>query len=256
MTKISAVIITFNEERNIKQCLESLIDVVDEIIVLDSFSTDQTESICRLYNVRFYSQEFRGFIQQKNDAVALASHDFVFSIDADEVVSAELKQSILNLKKQETLIFDAYIINRLTNYCGKWIRHCAWYPDYLIRLFDRRKCSFQGQYIHEKVVIPENSVAEKLSGDLLHYSYNSISEHIARANKYTDLTALEAFEKGKKASMFSILINPSFKFFRNYILKLGFLDGYYGYTVCRISAFATYLKYAKLRQIQKSGKDA
>ncbi len=249
--KISAVIITYNEEQNIGRCLDSLQEIADEIIVLDSHSTDQTQEICKLYSVQFHSQPFKGFIQQKNDAIALASNDFVLSIDADEAISNELKNSILGLKKQDIPQHTAYIVNRLTNYCGKWIRHSAWYPDYLIRIFDRRKCVFEGKYIHEKVVVPENDLIGKLSGDLLHYSYNSISEHIVRANKYTDLTALEAFEKGKKASLFSILVNPSVKFFRNYIIRLGFLDGYYGYTICRISAFATYLKYAKLRQLQK-----
>ncbi len=250
MVKISAVIITLNEEKNIERCLASLKGVVDEIVVLDSFSSDRTEEICRQYGVKFAQQKFRSFIRQKNDAVALASYDCIFSIDADEVVSPELKAAILAVKQKENPC-DAYSLNRLTNYCGKWIYHCGWYPDRLIRLFNRQKGSFQGNYIHEKVVLQEPATLADLEGHLWHYSYNSVSEHIFRANKYTDMTALEAFEKGKKAPLFKIWLNPQWKFIRDYFFKKGFLDGYSGYVVCRISAFATYLKYTKLRALHK-----
>lgn len=246
--KISAVIITFNEERNIAACLQSLVGIVDEILVLDSLSTDKTKEICESFPVKFHEQAFLGYAQQKNKANKMATNDWIFSIDADEVVSCDLKASISALKENEIAV--AYQVKRLTNYCGKWIYHCGWYPDTKIRIFNRKYAKWTGDFIHEKISFDIETNIETLGGDLLHYSYHSVTDHIKQADKFTSLTALEAYNKNKKASLSDILLRPLWKFIRDYFFKAGFLDGYAGYMVCKISAFATFLKYTKLRELQ------
>ena len=254
MPKLSAVIITLNEERNIGRCIDSLSGVADDIVVVDSGSADRTEAICREKGARFHYHAWEGYLEQKNHANSLAEHPHILSIDADEALSEPLRASILAVK--DNMQADAYSMNRLTNYCGRWIRHGGWYPDTKIRIFHRDKFAWGGERIHEVLEQKDPSgVVEHLSGDLLHYSYYSIAQHIAQANHFTDLTALTAVEKGKKAGLAKILISPAVKFFRDYVVKLGFLDGYYGYVVCRISAQATFLKYAKIRQIRRENKN-
>lgn len=250
MEKISAVIITFNEERNIERCIKSLHGIVDEVIVIDSFSTDKTAEICNNQGVRFYQARWQGYSATKNYGNSLATNNYIFSIDADEVLSEELKKEILTLKNSAKLS-DAYYINRLTNYCGSWIHHCGWYPDTKLRLWNKQKGEWKGN-IHEEVVMDSGSSFANFKGDLLHYSYYSIQQHINQANKFTDLTANEAFIKGKKAGLLKIFFSPCFKFIRDYFLKMGFMDGYHGFVICRISAFATYLKYTKLRELHKN----
>jgi len=253
MTKLSAVIITLNEEKNIGRCIDSLKGVADEIIVVDSGSTDGTEDICREKEVRFEFNTWQGYIEQKNFANSLATHDYIFSIDADEALSEELRKSILEAKEQFDA--DAYEMNRLTNYCGKWIRHGGWYPDRKLRLFHRDKYQWGGERIHEQMVNKDaNTRVSYLKGDLLHYSYYDIAQHISQANHFTNMTAALAVEKGKRAGMYKIIFSPLVKFIRDYIIRLGFLDGYYGYVVCRISAQATFMKYAKIRQLRKDKK--
>lgn len=253
MPKLSAVIITLNEERNIGRCIDSLVDVADDIVVVDSGSTDKTEAICVEKGVRFFFNKWEGYIEQKNHANQLAEYPMVLSIDADEALSEELKITILKLK--DNFAADAYIMSRMTNYCGKWIRHGSWYPDKKLRLFHRDKFAWGGARIHENVIpIVENPSTENISGDLLHYSYYNISDHIAQANHFTNMTAELAVERGKKAGCLKLLCSPWVKFFKDYIIKGGFRDGYYGYIVCRISAQATFMKYAKIRQIRNQKK--
>ena len=252
MPLISAVIITLNEEKNIGKCLDSLKAVADEIIVVDSFSTDQTELIVKENGAKFIRNKFDNYVTQHEFADKQTTHDIIITIDADEVLSAELIDSIQKVKRYWRC--DGYSMNRMTNYCGKWIKHSGWYPDIKLRLYDRRKGKWIGQKIHERFTLFEGSTKGHLKGDLLHYSYFSISQHVNQANKFTDITALAAFEQGKKSGIFNILFNPAFKFFRNYILHFGFLDGYYGYVICRISAHATFLKYIKLRQLHLESK--
>ncbi|MPN48997.1 hypothetical protein SDC9_196610 [bioreactor metagenome] len=146
-------------------------------------------------------------------------------------------------------------MNRLTNYCGKWIRHCGWYPDNKIRIFNRTNAYWEKIEIHEEINFTSKVPIKQLNGDILHYSYYSIQDHIKQADKFTDLTAKVAFEKHKTSSIFNIFFNPKWKFFNSYILHLGFLDGYYGYIVCKISAHATLLKYIKLRQLINNTSD-
>lgn len=248
MNKLSAVIITFNEEKKIAGCIESLIGVVDEIIVVDSFSTDKTEEICRRYNLKFFQNQFIGHIEQKNFAVSLAENDFILSLDADERISARLLNSIKGLNGK--FLFDAYEMNRLTNYCGKFIRHSGWYPDTKTRLFNRNKCKWGGVNPHDKIVSEPGTKTAHLQGDILHYSYDSIHAHIKQMNSFTDIAAQILFEKGKKARFSDLTIRPFWKFFRDYVIKLGFLDGYYGYVVCMLSSVHVFSKYAKLKQMQ------
>ncbi|MCK9163094.1 MAG: glycosyltransferase family 2 protein [Bacteroidales bacterium] len=252
--QISATIISFNEEKNIERCLISLQGVVDEIIVVDSLSTDKTKDICLRYdNIKFYSKDWLGYSSQKNYANSLATYNTILSIDADEALSYELKQSILEIKGKYESISNPNIIfslKRLTNYCGSWIRHCGWYPDIKHRIFSK-EVNWVGD-IHESLLYLPNTKIIMLKGDLFHYSYHTTSDHVLQVEKFTSLTSKEAFEKGKKSSLFGLWFKPKWKFFRDYILKAGILDGYAGYQVCKISAFATYLKNAKLKELNKN----
>lgn len=248
MPMLSAVIITFNEEKNIARCLQSVKDVADEILVVDSYSTDRTEQICRSMGARFIQNRWQGYTSQKNFANSMALHDHILSIDADEALSDDLRKSILIVK--ENWLSDGYIMNRMTNYCGKWIRHGSWYPDRKLRLFDRTKGSWKG-VIHEEFFLKDGTRTGSIRGDLLHYSYYSISDHVKQANHFTDITAELAYSKGKRAGPLKILFSPVVKFIRDYFLLLGFLDGYPGFIIAHISANATFLKYVKLRQLHR-----
>jgi len=249
MPEISVVIITLNEEKNIERCIQSVMDIADEIVVVDSFSTDQTEEICNRLGVRFIKHEFEGYIEQKNWASGQASHTYVLSLDADEALSEKLRTSILHVK--DNMKDDAYQFNRMTNYCGKWIRHSGWYPDRKLRLADKRLAQWTGINPHDKLEVKPGSSIHHLKGDLLHYSYYSISQHAAQANNFSDITANMLYARGKRSSIFNILFNPLIKFVRDYFINLGFLDGYYGFVICKISAYATFLKYIKLRQLRR-----
>jgi glycosyltransferase involved in cell wall biosynthesis len=250
MPKLSAVIITLNEEQNIGRCIDSILGVADDIVVVDSGSTDQTEAICQEKGARFIIHAWKGYIEQKNYGNSLAEYPLILSIDADEALSESLRIAILKVKENHQA--DGYEMNRMTNYCGKWIKHGGWYPDRKLRLFHRDKFEWGGERIHESMIAKAGNVSiERISGDLLHYSYYSISQHIAQANHFTNMTAELAIEKGKKAGIIKMILSPWVKFFKDYILKAGFLDGYYGYVISRISAQATFMKYAKIRQIRK-----
>ncbi len=248
--KISAVIITYNEENNIKRCLTSLKDIADEIIVVDSFSTDKTEAICAEFGVRFVKHKFDGHIEQKNWAREQASHNIVLSLDADEALDNRLQDSILAVKKNWQ--YDAYKMNRLTNYCGKWIRHTGWYPDTKLRLWDNTKGHWTGENPHDEFkLFDESSNVTLLYGDILHYSYYTIEDHLKQVDYFTDINSRVAFEKGKKSSHFKIFYKSWFKFFRDFVLKRGFLDGYSGFLISKISAKATAMKYQKLLALNK-----
>jgi glycosyltransferase involved in cell wall biosynthesis len=245
---ISATIITFNEERNIQRCLESLLGIVDEIIVIDSFSSDKTQEICAKYGVTFIQNAFKGHIEQKNFAIAQTNFDWVLSLDADEALSNELRQSILQVKKQAD--FSAYSMNRLTNYAGKWIYHCGWYPDRKLRLFDKKTAKWGGVNPHDKIELTTNTPKLHLKGDLLHYSYYSVEEHFEKSKKYAQIAAKSLFQKGKRSSLFLIVFSPIFKFLRDYFFKLGFLDGILGFKICYISALVNFWKYKTLYNLR------
>ncbi len=244
--EISCVIITKNEEKNIEKCIRSVLPVVDEVVVIDSLSTDRTKEICTGLGARFIEHEWEGMIEQKNWAVKQAKYPYILSMDADEVLSDRLAASIMEVKKNWT--HDGYYFNRLTNYCGRWIKHCGWYPDKKLRLWDRRKGKFTGFNPHDRYQMEEGATRKYLKGDLLHYSYRNINQHINQANHFADVGAKTAFINGKSSNIFLILFKPTWKFFKDYILKLGFLDGYYGLIISIISAQATFLKYIRLKE--------
>ncbi|MBN2669220.1 MAG: glycosyltransferase family 2 protein [Bacteroidales bacterium] len=252
MQKLSAVIIAFNEERNIKRCLHSLQGVADEIIVVDSYSVDNTASICEKHGAKVVQQKWQGYSEQKNFANRLASHDYILSIDADEALSEELRSSILNIKNEG--LSGAYQFNRLNNYCGHWIKHSSWYPDTKLRIWNKNKGEWQGE-IHETIAFKTPVNIQLLKGDLLHYSYYEIKEHIAQANKFSEIAAEDRYRKGKTVNFAKVLFAPFFKFIKEYFIKLGILDGKAGLIVCMISSHETFLKYSKLYFKHLSKKD-
>lgn len=250
MQKISAVIITLNEEKNIARCLQSLQGVADEIVVIDSNSTDRTAAICKDFDVTFLLNPFEGHIQQKNFALEKASHPIVLALDADEALSKELQASILEVKKNWKQ--DAYHFHRLTNYCGQWVKYAGWYPDVKLRLWDKRKGKWGGTNPHDKVMIDKDSSIGFLEGDLLHYSYYTISQHVIQTNSFSNIAAKEAFRKGKKSSVLKIVLNPWFTFMKKYFFQRGFTGGWLGFTICINSAYGKFLKYMKLWELHKN----
>ena len=246
--KISAVIITFNEEKNIERCINSLLDVVDEVVIIDSYSTDRTKEICKKMGVRFTTHGFEGYIQQKNWAITKAKYDFVLSLDADEALSEELKKSILQVKS--SCDSDGYQFNRMTNYCGKWIKHGGWYPDRKLRLWDKTKGQWGGKNPHDVFIMKENAEVKHLNGDLLHYSYYTIEAHRLQADKFAVIGAKSYFEHGKKSSLLRIVFSPIVRFVSGYFIRMGFLDGYYGWIIALISYKETAKKYRVLRELQ------
>jgi len=249
MGKISAVIITFNEEKNIRRCILSLQPVVEEILVVDSYSTDNTVAICQEMGVQVIQHPFEGHIQQKNFGVSQATYDYILSLDADEALSDRLGQSILSAK--QNLVADAYAFNRLTNYCGKWIYHCGWYPDRKLRLWKKQTGSWGGTNPHDKVIMAQGQKPIHLTGDLLHYSFYTLDQHIEQINYFSSISAEAAFREGKRSNLLKILYKPLAKFLKGYVLKAGFLDGYYGWIICVNSAHAKFLKYTKLYELQR-----
>lgn len=252
MPELSVVIITYNEERNIGRCLESVKDVADEIVVVDSHSDDRTVEICESYGARVVLHAFEGHIAQKNYAISQALYPHQLSLDADEALTDELRQEILRVKKNWEL--DGYRMNRLANYCGKWIRHSGWYPDTKLRLYDSRKGAWGGENPHDKFIMNQGSKTGHLRGDLLHYTYYTIQEHVIQSDKFSSIAANEIIRKGKPLYFVQLFINPIAKFIRNYFLKLGFLDGFYGFIICQGAAHETFLKYVKAWHIRRSGR--
>jgi glycosyltransferase involved in cell wall biosynthesis len=250
--KISATIITLNEEKKVEACLKSLEGVVDEIVVVDSFSTDRTRQICELFGARFMTHPFEGYVAQKNFAMEQASYDHILALDADERLSTELRASILKVKS-DWGTFTGYSFNRFNNYCGKWIRFCGWYPDRKIRLWDRRKGRWGGEDPHDKVMLPKGEV-QQLKGDLLHMAYYSVDEHLRQMHKFAEVAAKAKYRNGKRpVFVVHVLLNPVFKFFKKYVLQLGFLDGYYGFVFCATASSLNFFKYLRLYEYHKRG---
>lgn len=245
------MIITHNEEQNIGRALESLEGVADEVIVVDSYSTDHTKAICEQHKVRFESREWEGYAATKNYANSLAKYPYILSMDADEALSTELQDNILRTKRAG--MEGNYSMNRLTNYCGSWIKHSGWYPDVKIRLFPKDKTKWSGEYVHEELVFSESMETKHLEGDLLHYSYYSTADHRARADKYSILTARKMHAAGKSADSLKPYLSAITRFLSMYIFKLGFLDGSAGFQIAWISAASNILKYKELRKLNNEG---
>ncbi len=243
MIKISAVIITQNEERNIGRCIDSILPVADEIVVIDSFSIDRTKEICLQKGVRFIDRQFVGFIEQKNFGITQASHDIILSLDADEYLSDELIKSILEVK--ENWQFDAYRMNRLSNYGGKWIKHGTWYPDKKVRLWNKRIGLWGGETPHERLVLRKGTKVLHLRGDLMHRAYVDSAETLSKIQKYSEIFANENVGR-RLSSPLHIIVHSSFAFFKSYFLKRGFLDGFEGLMVAMAVSNHVFYKYAKL----------
>ena len=248
--KISVVIITLNEERNIQRCIDSVKDVVDEIVIVDSFSTDKTEEICRSNDVIFFQHAWEGFGKQRNWGVGQASYDYILSLDADEILSNELKKAILGIKKKWQ--YDVYSFNRLWYIHGKKLKYSL-YPDRQYRLFDRRKTKWNEMIVHEKLIIGKGTTLKCIHEDIIHFSKN-IHELVDSLNNYSTLSAKYSYEMGKKPNVIKLISSPIFSFVKYYFIKLGFLDGYFGFMICLIFAHYSFLKYAKLIDFYKINK--
>ncbi len=251
MIKLSGVIITHNEEKNIEKCIQSLIPVVNEIIVVDSFSTDKTKSICIKYNVRFIEQEFLGYIEQKNFALTQALHNYIVSLDGDEALSETLQKSIIKLKSNWVL--NGYYCNRFNNFCGQWIKYSDWYPNKKLRVFDRRNAKWKGINPHDNVVVgnSEDKIGY-LKGNILHWTYQTYSEFNQKTEYFSSISAKAYYNLGGKAPLWKIIFNPAWAFLKAYIFRLGFLDGVNGFVICIQTANITFLKYIKLRELIKT----
>ena len=250
MPSLSVVITTFNEEHNIERCIASVKKVADEIIVLDSYSTDRTVEIALSNSAIVYQEKFRGYIGQKNFAMQLASHNYILSLDADEALDDKLVASILEAKN--TFSFRIYRMNRCTNFCGQFIRHGLWYPDKKIRLFDRRVARWGGLNPHDKIELQNDFPIKHLDGDILHYSFNTVDDHIWQNNRLSTIAAISLYNIGQRSSWFKMLIHPSWAFMNGYFFRLGFLDGSDGFTIAINTSHQVFLKYNKLYRLQQA----
>lgn len=248
MPKISACIISYNEENKIEDCLKSLEGVVDEIIVVDSLSTDRTKEIVKRYTNNVYDQKFLGHVEQKNLAVEKASNDWILSLDCDERLTDELKYSIIKVK-QDLEVADAYRVARRTFYVYRWLNHC-WYPDYKVRLFNRKSAKWGGTNPHDRIKVDGNNIVT-LKGDMEHYSFNSISEHIQTLDYFTEIGAQEILKKNKSVSIISPFTHGIWTFIKLYFLKKGFLDGFAGIVVAVLSGMHAFTKYSKVIMLRK-----
>jgi len=249
LPEISAVIITYNEEKNIGRCLASLQGVADEIVVVDSYSTDRTKEICLRYdNVNFVATNWEGYSATKNYGNSIAKHSWIISLDSDEELSEELKRNIKSVRLDEE---NAYEFNRLTNYCGKWVKHCGWYPDIKVRLFNKTNTYWEG-VVHEKLIYKKPISSKLIPGELNHYSYYTEQEHLDRLKKYAQLSAEEKFKAKTGSKNYKIILSPIVKFISVFIFKLGFLDGITGFKIARNEAKYNYWKYSTLKKLYET----
>ncbi len=247
---LSAVLIAYNESHRIADCLESLA-FADEIVVVDSGSSDGTAEIARRYTEKVYDIPWRGFGPQKQAAVELAGNDLVLSVDCDERVTPELAREILQLLSAGDLA-AAYQVPRRTFLGDKEIRHCGWYPDRTIRLFDRTRAHFGRELVHERVVV--QGEIGRCRGHLLHYSFLGLADLMVKMNRYSDLSARQMSERGRRCALQDLTIRPAAAFLKTYFLKLGFLDGVEGFEVSVANAMNTFAKYMKLRELDRAGR--
>ncbi|MCF8237592.1 MAG: glycosyltransferase family 2 protein [Saprospiraceae bacterium] len=246
MPALSLVIITLNAEQYLADCLASAQDIVQEILIVDSGSTDQTVAIAESFGARIIQQPFLGFRDQKQFAVDQARQDHILVLDADEVLSPKLATSIQHACTNWTA--DAWVLNRLNHFAGQPIRHGAWYPDRIVRLFDRRTCSYGPAIIHESISIGPTVQVGTLTGDLIHYAYQNRDELFQKQKRYSQLAAKELMRKGKSGSWLRVWVKPAYRFLREYIGALGFLDGRVGWIIACSSASYVYWREVALRQ--------
>jgi glycosyltransferase involved in cell wall biosynthesis len=247
--KISAVIITFNEEDRLPDALASLEGIADEIVVVDSYSTDRTVAIARAAQARVWQNRFEDYGQQKNFAMGKAAHDWILNLDADERVSPELKRALDALKeKAAPATVAAFAIKRKTFYLGRWVRHSGWYPDRKIRVFKKSAATWQGR-IHEKLLV--TGEVARLDGDILHFTYRDIGDHVSRLNRYASFQAEEILKQNQRLLLPRLLILPPVTFVRHYIWKLGLLDGFPGLVIATVQSWGTAMKYLKAMALKR-----
>jgi len=245
MEKISVAIITKNEERNIRDCLES-VRWADEVVVVDNGSTDDTVKICREYRAQVYQEEWKGYSGQKNSAIEKTAHLWVLSLDADERVTPELRDEIgRTLEAPEK---SGYLIARMNFFLGRWMRRCGWYPDYNLRLFRKDRGRFQERSVHERVTV--DGPTGTLRHPMEHHTYRSLSDFMQKIDGYTTLAALEMRKEGRRYSHFAALLHPPFTFLQMYLVRGGFLEGYMGLLLSLLISFYIFAKYSKLRELQ------
>jgi glycosyltransferase involved in cell wall biosynthesis len=251
--KISACLIVLNEERNLPRCLASVAPLVDEIVVIDSHSTDATAAIADKFGARVIQKEWLGYVGQKNFALAQATHPWALSIDADEEISPELAVAITGVKGEPASDSPGapvgYEVSRLVFYRNKWVRHGDWYPDRLVRLFRRDKARFTGGRVHEKLELDGDFLT--LPGHLHHFTYENAADRAARCAKYAELWAQTAHEQGRRAGPLSPPLHAAGRFLKGYLLKRGFLDGAIGWDVAAGNAREVWLKYTLLRKLNR-----
>lgn len=253
MKHISVILITLNEEDNIKACLEG-IKWADEIVVVDAFSSDKTPDICREYTNKFLQRDWDGYAGQKNFALKQARNEWILWVDADEVVTEDLKCEIQKAVQENNA--DGFFIPRKNYFLGKWMRHGGWHPDFALRLFKGKKAYFEEREVHEKVILDGKTSVLKHS--LLHYTYKSLDDYVERQNRYASLAAKELYLKGihKGVSAAYLVFKFFGKFIETYIYKRGFLDGYYGLLTSVSASYFAFLKYAKLKEsVRVQGKN-
>ncbi len=243
MRKLSVVIITRNEANNIEECLES-VKWADEIVVLDSFSNDETVNICRRYTEKIYQSKFTNYSLQKNMVLDRATNDWVLSVDADERITPRLKTQIIKVINEESEEYAGYHIPRRNYFFGEWVRHCGLYPDYVLRLFRKSKGRFRDKMVHESVKL--NGKAGRIEEPLEHYTYACINDYIDRMKRYSSLFVQQMRRDNKKSRWYNLIVNPTAAFIKMYFLKKGFLDGKLGFIVCVLYSYYAFLKYAML----------
>ncbi len=249
LPKISVTIITHNEEENIENCLKS-IKWADEIVVVDSFSADKTLAICKKYKAKIIKSKWLGYSRQKNLAIDKARNEWILSIDADERITKELLDEIKKEFERGDAA-DGYYIARKNFFLGKWIKQCGWYPDYNLRLFKKSKGRFIEREVHERAEV--NGATKYLKHPLEHYTYKTLSDFISRLDRYSTLSAVELYKKGKRAGWSHLTIRPITTFLKMFFMKMGFLEGFYGILLSGLYSFYTFSKYAKLWEMDKKG---
>lgn len=252
MDRLSAVVITKNEARNVERCLASLAPVADEVVVVDDFSTDGTAELCERLGARVFRQAWLGFGAQKNFANALARHDWILSVDADEALDPFLQRAVGEAKAAG--FAGAYELSRLNWYYGRFVRHGLEYPDRKVRLFPRGKVSWNDSLVHEGLRFAEPLPTTRLDGHLLHYTYARVEDHVAKANRYTSLAAEDAFRRGVAPSLAKLLLSPLAVLLKSYLLKRGFLDGRHGLVLAALHASAAFAKHAKLWDLHRAAR--
>ena len=249
--KISVVIITFNEQDRLAGALESCRAIADEMVVVDSYSTDETLAIAKKFNARIFQHRFQDYGSQKNFALGKARHPWILNLDADEQVSDQLNMEILKLKQGEEPEVGGFLIKRRSRYLGRWIRHSGWYPDRKLRLFKKESARWEGR-IHERLVL--DGRLRPLAGDILHYTYRNIADHVARLNRYSTFQSEEIRRQRKSCLLLRALLLPPITFLRHYVWRLGFLDGYPGLVIALISSWGTAMKYLKAIELKKENR--